>query len=357
MDELKLKALEAEFNSIEAKLGDPGVVPSQPDYLALSKRHAALRPLVAKIRERTRLIGELAALQGVVSGADAELRAMAEAEQGELQARLQAVEGEVEEALLGKDEREERSAFLEIRAGAGGDEASLFAAELARMYARFAQARGWKVDTLDSSSTGLKGVKQATLYIQGGGAYGWFRFEGGVHRVQRVPVTEASGRIHTSTCTVAVLPETAENFEVKIEDKDLRVDTFRAGGHGGQNVNKVESAIRITHLPTGIVVQCQEERSQGQNRMKAMMVLRAKLAQREEESRTRALDQDRRTQVGTGERAEKIRTYNFSQNRITDHRLESSWHNLAEVLDGSLEPVLEALRKWERKARLRGAGG
>jgi len=239
-----------------------------------------------------------------------------------------------------------------VGAGAGGDEAALFAAELLRMYQRFAQDKGWRVELAEYTGTGLKGCKQATLYINGQGAFSWLKFEGGVHRVQRVPVTEASGRIHTSTCTVAVMAE-AEETEVEINPKELRIDTYRAGGAGGQNVNKVETAIRITHIPTNIVVQCQDERSQGQNRIKAMAMLRAKLAAILVEQAAALATEDRRRQVGTGERSEKIRTYNFPQNRLTDHRLEQSWYNLPEILEGNIGPALEAMRKDEEAKLLK----
>ena len=347
----KTDLLQAEFASIEARLAssDP---PPPVERQQLAKRHTELMPLVALFKERDASRRELRELEQLLAGSDAELRQLAAEERPGVEKRLAELDEKVRQALLPRDPRDSKNVFLEVRAGAGGDEAALFAAELLRMYQRFAQDKGWRVELAEYTGTGLKGCKQATLYINGQGAFSWLKFEGGVHRVQRVPVTEASGRIHTSTCTVAVMAE-AEETEVEINPKELRIDTYRAGGAGGQNVNKVETAIRITHIPTNIVVQCQDERSQGQNRIKAMAMLRAKLAAILVEQAAALATEDRRRQVGTGERSEKIRTYNFPQNRLTDHRLEQSWYNLPEILEGNIGPALEAMRKDEEAKLLK----
>ncbi|MFA6318278.1 MAG: peptide chain release factor 1 [Elusimicrobiota bacterium] len=338
----RFKAILSEFEVIESRLSQSGLSPAE--LKAASQRHSELASAAGRVKEYERLEAELRDLAGLASGPDKEMRELASAEKPALEAKVKALEAAILVDLVPKDPDDAKSAFLEVRAGAGGEEAALFAGELLRLYTRFSEGRGWKVELVETNTTGLKGVKSAVAFIQGPGAFGWLKLEGGVHRVQRVPQTEASGRIHTSTCTVAVLPE-VEEVEITIRPEDLKLDTFRAGGAGGQNVNKVETAVRITHLPTGIIVACQEERSQGKNRAKAMKVLQAKLMAGEKERAASAEGSARRKQVGTGDRSEKIRTYNFPQNRLTDHRLERSWYNLSLIMEGEISPVLEALRQ------------
>jgi peptide chain release factor 1 len=331
---------------------------SGADYARLTRELAELEPVCARIeawRSAQREAADLAALADDPTG-DPEMRALARAEQAALAERLPALERSLRLALLPVDAADRKSAILEIRAGTGGEEAALFAADLVRMYTRYAQLQGWRVEVLSLSETGIGGVKEATLAIEGQGVFAKLKFEAGVHRVQRVPATEAQGRIHTSAATVAVLPE-AEEVDVAVSDQDLRIDVFRASGAGGQHVNRTESAVRITHLPTGLVVTQQDEKSQHKNKAKALKILRARLFEMQREQAAASRAADRRGQIGSGDRSERIRTYNFPQNRVTDHRINLTLYDLDKVIDGSgLDRVIEPLIEQDEAARLAAAG-
>ncbi len=339
----KLADVERRYQELERRLSEPEVATNYQEFARLSKERSAIEEVVRHYREWKRRHAELEEYRELARGDDAELRELAKAEIPTLERSLAELEAELRRLLLPKDPNDERNVVLEIRAGAGGNEASLFAEELFRMYSRYAERHGWKIEVLSASRSEIGGLKEIIALVQGRGAYSRLKYEGGVHRVQRVPATEAAGRIHTSTVTVAVLPE-AEDVEVAIdESKDLRIDVFRASGPGGQSVNTTDSAVRITHLPTGLMVTCQDEKSQHKNKAKALKILRARLLERARREQQAALAENRRAMVGTGERAEKIRTYNFPQNRVTDHRIGLTLHALERVLDGELDPMIDAL--------------
>jgi peptide chain release factor 1 len=348
----KLRQVEERSNEIARALSDPAVFSQPAEYARLRKEHAESVEIVERFQEYREVLRRLTEARHILAeGGDRELLELAQGEAEELQGRQQALEDELKRLLLPRDPNDDKNVFVEIRAGAGGDEAGLFAAELARMYTKYAERQRWKVEVIDSAPTGVGGLREIVFFVQGRGAWSRLKFERGVHRVQRVPVTESSGRIHTSTVTVAVLPE-AEDVEVKVDDKDLRVDVYRSSGPGGQGVNTTDSAVRITHLPTGLVVTCQDERSQIKNRAKAMRVLKARLLERAQEEQAAAIAADRRSQVGTGERSERIRTYNFPQSRVTDHRIGLTLHRLPAVLEGDLDELIDALAAAEQTDRL-----
>src|SRR5918993_4549983 len=340
----KLEQTEARYEELTAQLSLPEVYSDQAAYAKLAKQHRAMGEMVEKYREWKTLREELAGARELfeAGGDDEEMREMARVEVDELTARLEQAEEDLRVLLLPRDPNDEKNVIVEIRAGTGGDEASLFAAEVLRMYTRYAERQGWRVDVLDISESGIGGMKEAIVLIEGDKVYSKFRYESGVHRVQRVPQTETSGRIHTSAITIAVLPE-AEEVDVKIDPKDLRIDTFCSSGPGGQSVNTTYSAVRITHMPTGLVVSMQDEKSQIKNREKAMRVLRARLQELEEQKQHEAQASERRSMVGSGDRSEKIRTYNFKENRVSDHRIGLTIHQLDLVMEGNLDPFIDAL--------------
>jgi peptide chain release factor 1 len=347
----RVTAALARAAQVEAELADPAAARGASRYQQLAREHSRLQPLVLRARRWLKLQDDVTGAREVLAGGDAELAALARAEIEQVEAELPGLETELDELLTPPDPLDDRDAIVEVRAGTGGDEAALFAADLFRMYTRYAERHGLKVEIIDLAYGTLNGVKEAVFAVRGPDAFGALRSEAGVHRVQRVPVTESAGRIHTSAATVAVLPE-AEEVDVKVDPNDLRIDVFRSGGPGGQSVNTTDSAVRITHLPTGLVVQCQDQKSQLQNKVKAMEVLRSRLLDRMVAEQEAARARERRTMVGTGDRSAKIRTYNFPQSRVTDHRIGMSEHNLQAVLDGDLDAFVKALRRQRREERM-----
>jgi peptide chain release factor 1 len=351
----RLQEVEARFEGLERRLSDPAVS-SDPDQLrTLGKEHSDLRPIVEGFRAYRSIEGDIGAAREMLRDSKDSDATFLRGEIGQLEKKLVELEADLREALVPKDPKDDKSVIVEIRSAAGGDEAALFARDLFDMYQRYSEGRRWKVEVLTANASGVGGFKEVVFGVKGKGAYSRLKFESGVHRVQRVPATESQGRIHTSTATVAVLPE-AEEVEVQINQADLEIDVYRSSGPGGQSVNTTDSAVRITHKPTGIVVACQEERSQLQNRERCMQILRAKLLQRAEEEQRAKIAAERKGQVGTGERSEKIRTYNFPQNRVTDHRVGMDLYKLPQVLEGDLDEFIDALAMKERADRL-AAGG
>jgi len=339
----KLNALEQKFEDLNALLADPAVISDQPAYQKHAKAHRDLSPVVEKFREYKEVLNAIQGTKSLLeSESDPEMRKLADEELATLQKRAEACESDLRLLLMPKDPNDEKNVLLEIRAGTGGDEATLFAAELFRLYARFAERQGWRVEIMEEHESGVGGFKEIIAMVEGDRVYSKLKYESGVHRVQRVPATEASGRIHTSAVTVAVLPE-ADEVEIEIDPKELRIDTFCSSGPGGQSVNTTYSAVRITHIPTGLVVSCQDEKSQIKNKAKALRVLRSRLYDIAMQEQHKAIAQNRKNQVGTGDRSEKIRTYNFPQNRVTDHRIGITIYSLQDFMDGNVGAMVDAL--------------
>ena len=352
----KLADVERRYVDLEERLIDPSIMGSRKDFARLAKERADLEPIVKAYRDWKKITQEVEGHRSLLESGDADIRELAKQELPGLREQVETLEQRLRLLLLPKDPNDDRNVVLEIRAGTGGEEASLFAAELFRMYSRYAEAQGWRVEVLSANATGLGGFKEIIALIEGQGAYSKLKFEGGVHRVQRVPVTEASGRIHTSAVTVAILPE-AEDVEVDIDEaKELRIDVYRSSGPGGQSVNTTDSAVRVTHLPTGLVVSCQDEKSQHKNKAKALKILRARLLERAQAEQQAEEAQSRRSMVGSGDRSERVRTYNFPQGRVTDHRINLTLYNLDRVIDGDLAALIDGLITHYQAELLQAAG-
>ncbi|MGZ3687003.1 MAG: peptide chain release factor 1 [Bdellovibrionota bacterium] len=351
----KLEAVEARFKEIESRLSDPQLAERPGEFRRLSQEHASLQAVVEEFQRYKRLAQEIEENKELVYEKDAEMSSMAKEELKRLEPELETSRQQLQILLLPKDPNDHKNIMLEIRAGAGGDEAALFVGELFRLYQRFAERQGWRFDVMSTNPTGLGGFKEIIAEVQGSGVYSRLKYEGGVHRVQRVPATEAQGRIHTSTVTVAILPE-AEEVDVTINPAELRIDVFRSGGAGGQGVNTTDSAVRITHVPSGLVVVCQDERSQLKNKDKAMKILRSRLLTAEQERSAKEHSDARRAMVGTGDRSERIRTYNFPQGRLTDHRIGLTLYQLPDVMEGKIDPILDGLQAHYQAEALKAQG-
>ncbi len=337
--------IKTKFAELENKLSDPEMMKDQAGLIKLSQEHASLKKAIALILDLEKTLLNIQENQAIINGNDdVEFKAIAQEELAELEVKAERLKEEVEEEVHPASPNDKKNAIIEIRAGAGGDEAALFAGDLFRMYSRFCENKGWKMSLIDSSVLGIGGYKEILFEVKGEGAYGLLRFEAGTHRVQRVPETEKQGRVHTSTATVVVLPE-AEEVDVEIKQSDIRIDTFCSSGPGGQSVNTTYSAIRVLHIPTGIIVSCQDQKSQHQNKEKALQVLRSRILAKQEEERMAQESSARKSQIGGGDRSDKIRTYNFSQDRVTDHRVNMSWHNLSGIMEGDIEEIVTSLKK------------
>ncbi|AKA71056.1 peptide chain release factor 1 [Clostridium scatologenes] len=352
----RLEFIENKYEELSAKISDPSIMADQKEWQKLCKEHAELETLVMKYRQYRKAEEELESNKEMLKDeTDKDMRDMIQEDIKELEASMDEAHQELRILLLPKDPNDDKNVFVEIRGGAGGEEAALFAANLTRMYTRYAERKGWKVETISLNATDIGGFKEIVFMIKGAGAYSRLKYESGVHRVQRVPDTESSGRIHTSTATVAVLPE-VDDVDLVISPNDIRIDVFRASGHGGQCVNTTDSAVRITHLPTGLVVSCQDEKSQLKNKEKAMKVLKSRLFERAEAERSAGIAEDRKSQVGTGDRSERIRTYNYPQGRVTDHRIGLTLYKLDSYLDGDIDEVIDALITTDQAEKMKAMG-